>query len=451
MAPPLRVLAAACACLIMASAAKAQPAPYSAHSMANTCCTPYAQKERMFAEARAMGAGYIRLDVVLDPIFDLWVAPAPEPRWQGVDEVVRLSRRYRLPVLAVMRATPAHISACKERWPVGHHRCAASDPRMFGQYVARVIERAPDVFRAIEVWNEPDGAWTFDGAPEEYAQMLSATHDAVKRRFPSVQVLTGGAMSLAGQDWFERVFAAPGVGAAGKFDVANVHIRGPMATLVSTVRSWREFFRRHGHTGALWVTEAGYPADDRFQDDERYRGGEPAQARYLRDALPTLLRAGADQVFVTMRDTWPSEFGSESPFSSEGVVAMDQHEPYAVRRKRAFAVIRRLVGLNGRVPHTEAKERRFRRQLVRRRQEYLDAVSSRSSTSSRVTHRIARRIDFYRRLLSASLAQERSWPAKARDLRRAANRLRLEGRSEQAARAYRSARFWADLTRAAAP
>ena len=317
--------------------------------MVNTCCTPYAQKARLFAEAKAMGARYIRLDVVLDGIFDVWNAPPPARDWTGVDEVVALSRRHRLPVLAVMRATPARISSCPDRRPEGHHLCAPSDPRRFGRYVSAVVARAPDVFRAVEVWNEPDGEWAFDGTPAQYAAMLSATYRAVKRRFPRVPVLVGGAMDLDGRDWYRRALRA--IRGNRGFDVANVHVRGRRATLASTIRRWRRLFRRHGHRGPMWVTEAGYPSDSRFQRDPVYRGGEPGQARYLRDALPVMLRAGADQVFVTLRDSWLSEFGPATPFGSEGVLTMDEREPYEVRRKRAFATVRRLCsgGRNDRV------------------------------------------------------------------------------------------------------
>ena len=321
-------------------AADAHATPYSAHSMVHSCCTPYAQKERMFSEAKAMGARYIRLDVALDEVFDVWTVEAPDPHWRGVDEVIRLARRYRLPVLAVIIGTPAHISACKERWPEGHASCAATDPRRFGRYAARVVARAPDVFRTIEVWNEPDGAWAFDGTPEQYAGMLKATHTAVKRRFPGVTVLIGGAMSSRSRGWYGRVLAA---GAARSFDVANVHVRGRVDALGPAVGGWRRFFRRHGHRGPLWVTETGYPSDARSQYDARYRGGELAQARYIRAALPTLLRAGAEQIFVTMRDGWRSEFGADSAFASEGVVEMGERAPYTTRRKAAFEVVRSLA------------------------------------------------------------------------------------------------------------
>src|SRR5262245_19991278 len=320
--------------------AGAEASPYSAHSMVQSCCTPFAQKERMFAEAKAMGAGYIRLDVSLDDVFDVWTAEAPRPRWDGVDEVVRLARRYRLKVLAVVNGTPAHISSCRERWPDGHARCAPTDPLRFGRYVEQVVARAPDVIRTIEVWNEPDGSWAFDGTPEQYAAMLRATYVAVKQRFPPVTVLIGGAMSYRSRGWYARALEA---GALHSFDVANVHVRGREAALGAMVRAWRRFFRRRGQRGPLWITELGYPSATAAQTDERYRGGELAQARYLRDALPAIVRAGATQVFVTMRDGWESEYGADSPFRSEGVLEMDEQPPYATRRKPAFDAVRRLV------------------------------------------------------------------------------------------------------------
>jgi hypothetical protein len=325
-----------CGCL----ASGAHAAPYSAHSMMKSCCTPTAQKEVMFSEASAMGARYIRVDLGIDSIFDLWTAPAPEPDWRGVDDVVRLARRHHLRVLAVVNGTPAHISSCRERWPDGHGHCATTDPRRFGEYVARVVARAPDVFRTVEVWNEPDGAWAFEGTPQQYSDMLRATYGEVKRRFPATTVLIGGAMSLRGRDWYARVMAA---GAARSFDVASVHVRGRAATVGRAVRRWRRFFRDHGRRVPLWVTEAGYPSDARMQYDARYAGGEAAQARYLRDALPALVCAGAEQVFVTQRDGWESEYGAGSPFNSEGVLELAESAPYGARRKPAFLAVRRLA------------------------------------------------------------------------------------------------------------
>ena len=320
------------------AAADAHASPYSAQSLVQSCCTPFGEKKRIFAEAKAMGARYIRLDVSLEGTFEHWGVEAAQPDWDGVDEVARLARRYGLRVSAVINGTPSHISTCAER-RFDYTHCAPADPAQFGAYAARVVARAPDVLRAVEVWNEPEAAWTFQGTPEQYADMLTATYAAVKGRFPRVKVLIGGATSLGSRDWYARALAA---GAAGSFDIANVHVRGPVTSLAPTIRRWRRFFRHHGHPGPLWVTEAGYPSDTPAQYDEHYRGGEAAQAAYLRAALPAMVGAGACQVFLIERDAWVSEWGN-NPMNTEGLLQLAEHEPFPARRKPAFGVVRRLA------------------------------------------------------------------------------------------------------------
>ena len=109
----------------------------------------------------------------------------------------------------------------------------------------------------------------------------------------------------------------------------------------------------------LWVTEHGYPADPAYQYDPSYRGGEPAQAAYLRDSLPTLVRAGAGRIFVSTRDTWPNEYGPSSPYNSEGIASVSDTAPYSARRRPAWNVFRLLAGMWPRVPHSVAEEARL--------------------------------------------------------------------------------------------
>jgi hypothetical protein len=56
-------------------------------------------KERLFAESKAMGARFIRVDVELAAIFDGPGPSADGANWSRLDEVIELSGRYRLPVL----------------------------------------------------------------------------------------------------------------------------------------------------------------------------------------------------------------------------------------------------------------------------------------------------------------------------------------------------------------
>ena len=84
----------------------APPAPYSAHSMIYTCCTPYELKQRMFAEAKAMRSSFIRLDVEVEPIFELWASWRQQPDWIELDQVMALSPATGYPSLESSRRRP---------------------------------------------------------------------------------------------------------------------------------------------------------------------------------------------------------------------------------------------------------------------------------------------------------------------------------------------------------
>jgi hypothetical protein len=330
------LLAAAALC---AAAAPAQAAPVSSHAMVHTCCTPPAMKERLFAEAAASGARFIRVDVELGGIFD-GVGSRERPDWRGIDEIAWLARWYDLDVLGVILGTPNWLSSCPDRGAEAP-LCAPRDPAEFGRLAGEVAAHAQGSIRHWEILNEPDAKWAFKGGPEDYARMLSAAHDAIKARAPGAKVVMGGVERPWESEWIERVLATPGADAATKFDVAAVHLRlrvpGAAANLVRPLQGWRDLLARHGFRGPVWVTEHGYPADPAHQRDPAHQGGDPAQASFLGESIPLLARAGAGQVFVTLRDNLWGEY------LSEGLVHVDESLPdYPAARRPAFEVVRAL-------------------------------------------------------------------------------------------------------------
>ena len=82
----------------LALAAPAHAAPISAHAMVYSCCTPEPLQERIFSEASALGARYIRVDIELSGVY---ASPEAEPDWSGVYRVVELAQRHRLQVLGL--------------------------------------------------------------------------------------------------------------------------------------------------------------------------------------------------------------------------------------------------------------------------------------------------------------------------------------------------------------
>ena len=318
-------------------AAPAQAAPISAHAMVHTCCTPDAMKERILGEAEAVGADFVRMDVEMSGIFE---GPGGEkrrePDWKPLDKVLELARAHHLRVLGVLLGSPAYVSTCPERWPDGG-RCAAGDTEEFGRLAGEIAAHAKDTVHHWEVVNEPDGEWAFEGTPEQYAAMLSAAYDGINARVPNASVVLGGIMKPHEPGWLERVLATPGADAIHKFDIANVHLRGPVGAVVRRYTEFRAWLGARGFTGPLWVTEHGYPADPAYQVDPAFTGGDAAQAGYLTQSLVGLGEAGAEQVFVTLRDNLDGEY------ASEGLVHIDSTPDAAAARRASFAAVRRLA------------------------------------------------------------------------------------------------------------
>jgi len=286
--------------------------------MVHTCCTPKAEKERIFSEAADLGAGYVRVDVELDGIFT-----GLGPHWGGLDQVIALSKQYDLPVLAVL-LTPRNYDDADE----------------FASRSGEIVEHAGSAIDHWEVLNEPDGDWAFAGTAEDYARILSATYDAIKAKAPGATIVLGGLMRPHEPEWLQRVFDTPGADAVHKFDIANVHLRGPVDAVVRRYGEFRSWLAERGFTGPLWVTELGYAADPAFQSDPAYRGGDAPQAAYYTQALLGLGEVGAPQVFATLHDG-----GLDGEYATEGLERLDETPggDYPVTRRPSFAAVRRLV------------------------------------------------------------------------------------------------------------
>ncbi len=172
--------------------------------------------------------------------------------------------------------------------------------------------------------------------------MLRAAHDAIKAVDPQADVVLGGITGTYGTSWLDQVFATPGADAIHAFDTANLHERGGLDTLGGDVATVRAFFAARGFTGPLWVTEHGYPADPAYQWDPAYRSGADAQSAYLSASVPSLLDAGASEVFVTERDNLGGADASEGLLGGD-VADPPVADPTPVERP-AYAALARLAG-----------------------------------------------------------------------------------------------------------
>jgi hypothetical protein len=303
---------------VRSGAADAAENPIGAHSMLQLN-SPFAFMQTMFAEAAGMHAAAIRLDVAPALVF---ADPSRPPDFSGLDEVMALSRQYHVRVIADLFTVPWWIAACQA--PTGMAQmthCGTDDLVGYRSVITQIVARADPVIRDWEIWNEPDQGASFTGTPAQYAQMLRAAHDAIKGVDLQANVLLGGISGVSGMSWLAQVFAAPGADAVHAFDIANVHERNRLDALGTDVASWKRWLTGYGFAGPLWVTEHGYPADPAFQYDPSFSAGPVSQAAYLTASIPTLIDAGAAEVFVTERDNLGGQY------ASEGLLGGDVFDP----------------------------------------------------------------------------------------------------------------------------
>jgi hypothetical protein len=320
------------------AAAGAYPSPVGAHSMLQLD-TPYPFMRAMFAEAAGMHASYIRLDVAPSLIF---TSPSSPPDYSGLSRVIGLSEEYHLKVLADLFTIPYWIADCTAPVTVTTAaRCGTDRLRAYGAEIAQIVRRAYPVIEDWEVWNEPDSPSFFTGTPRQYAWMLRTAEAAIKSVDRGERVLLGGISGLSGLRWLAQVFSTPGADASHAFDVANIHLRDALDGLYPDLSFYRAFLRQDGFAGPVWVTEHGYPSNSGYQYDANYAGGQDAQAAFLSASIPTLVDAGASEVFVTERDNLGGEF------ASEGLLGGDVLDPPVIDplviEKPAYAAVRALA------------------------------------------------------------------------------------------------------------
>jgi hypothetical protein len=293
------VLALGAALLLPAAAAGATErgsfSSIQSHSMIHTCCTPDVDRGNLMFVAKASGARIVRLDVEVHGIVTR-TRFGYHYDFSKLDQVIALARRYGIRILGILNGTPSGMTACpRGTAPELSWRCAPADPDEYARLVVEIMEHAGEGVYAWEFWNEPDLRYMYTGSPEAYGRTLGVIHALSAGRF---RVTAGGIADLrTGLPFLRRAIAA-----GARFDIGNVHLRGP--DLRAQARRASRFFAGL----PVWVTEHGFPSHPTPSE----------QLRLLRRSLPELRAGGADQVFVTLRDI--DEFGSESPFASEGII-----------------------------------------------------------------------------------------------------------------------------------
>jgi hypothetical protein len=252
-------------------------------------------------KAKALGADWVRM-------WALWQDLESSPGVYAQHLVDDLNRRVAamhargIKVLVVVHRTPA--------WAGGG--TTPPDPAQFARFMGGLAQRVPGA-DAWELWNEPDSAEFWAGAPQPgaYAALARASYSAIKAVQPNDVVVLGG---LVGNNYefLEQLYAN---GAQGAFDAVAVHTdtacltngpdfhyrdeRGRIGRYTfSAYREVRQVMADHGDGAKpIWMTEIGWNTQStkkgscnvgRWAGQKRMGVSKRRQARFLRAAYRCL-------------------------------------------------------------------------------------------------------------------------------------------------------------------
>jgi hypothetical protein len=276
------------------------------HTVSIGLCEDYPEETRSLEKAdsdltlsRNMGATVLRVAFG-------WDAIEPERGvydWSFWDDFVRrATQRHELRLIPYVCYTPkwAAKDSGGNFW-----RSPPRDPADFGRFMAVIVARYRSQIKSWELWNEPDNSAYWLGTVEEFAALVRAGSDGVRRSNPTATVVLGGiATELKFLDALFRVQRiAPAV------DVVNLHNYyetwhpDPIEQLPDYIEDAAEIVRAHGEREPLWLAEAGYSSVGtraRVSDvyNSYWRGEHTDEAQAAALARIVLLGLGTQQLSV---------------------------------------------------------------------------------------------------------------------------------------------------------
>lgn len=240
------------------------------------------------------GAGWARVNVAWQIVQPVQAGPFD---FSAYDTLIDAAEAEGMQVLVVLAYSTTWGTTAPRSATNRTHYPPRLDPWL--TYVRATVSHFRDRVDSYEVWNEPDLTFFWQGTPAQYAQLLSASHDAIKALDPTAVVLNGGlAMNDPTDAFFVAVLADPTSPVAARFEVANFHHYGSGQLFRARWTRLQADLAAAGIVGRrTWVTETGASSDPTKVGDPQYQGLS-GQAKWLTDALPYERSLGAERIFV---------------------------------------------------------------------------------------------------------------------------------------------------------
>ncbi len=232
-----------------------RPERVELNSVTGLCHAGYTATDEEHAGLRRLGARLVRI-----PFY--WGQLQPEPgRWDfsGIDDFLDAAHRNGTGVVAVLGFDNNAVEQSGDGAQRGAY-VAPQDYPLFLEYVRRTVARYRGRVGAWEIWNEPDLPHFYTGTMDEFYELARQTASTIRDTDPDTPIIGTAMSSLFG------LYSAPGIEGLHASGALELIDHPAMHTYVSSPRAYyQEFLRvrnaaaKHGHPGAIWITEVGVP------------------------------------------------------------------------------------------------------------------------------------------------------------------------------------------------
>ncbi|MFL5375634.1 MAG: GH39 family glycosyl hydrolase [Myxococcales bacterium] len=295
---------------------------------------------RDLAAARDAGAHYLRFAIGWDGVE---TAPGTFD-WRLADEVIGLAPSYGVVPLPYVCYTPKWLNPD----PKDYWRKPPSDIARFGTFLEAAARRYAGRVPSWELWNEPDNDFYWLGSVEEFARLIRAGAEGVRRGDPRARIVLGG-MSKGRSPFLETLLREHHLGDV--VDVVSAHgyleTWDPRRTedYPAYISEIDKLLRETAPRDDFWMAEFGY-------SDWRRPDGKPSEWSYAVHAYEhtsefqavALLRAHA-LALATGALSLTTWYRIDDLPPSEGVIGDDNNKHLGVldvqgSPKPAFSALR---------------------------------------------------------------------------------------------------------------
>lgn len=233
--------------------------------------------------AHLTGADWVREEFTANRIH--WGTHAPY-QWWRYDRTVNAEKRLGFHILGLLDYNNTFDGNPNSYMP---HRQLPRLVQDFTDYVTAMVRHYKHSIQDWQIWNEPDlhQFWGPRSNAADYARLLTAAYEAVKRVQPAATVVLGGP---SGADPNGLQFIANVVHAGGRFDVISVqpYRDVPDLELLAEVQRLRRYRK------PIWFTEMGWAGESWCMS---VCGAEDSQADRLARLYVVSVVGGVQRVF----------------------------------------------------------------------------------------------------------------------------------------------------------